>query len=841
MIKDFKKIAIINGARRVTFKEMLQRITLFGRYFHEESKQEASRPVQDRQKVLIFSENREGFIYAFFSVWLNRSIAVPVDAMASKEELMYILNDCKPKAVWTTLERVATMTAALREAGMDIPVLIIDNFEKAAVYNDSPIAEIEYEDEHTALIIYTSGTTGSPKGVMLSFKNLFTNIRSVSVEVPIYRPDIRALMLLPVHHVLPLQGTVIAPMVLGAGVAIAPSMTGPDIMKTLQDGKVGLFIGVPRLWQTLYNGIMSKINASPVTRTLYKMCEKADNPKFSRIVFKKIHNMMGGHLKVCPSGGAALDPEIWKGLRTLGIEVIEGYGMTECAPIITFSRPGDLRAGCVGQALPSCQVTVIDGEICAKGNNIMQGYYNRPEETAEVIDANGWLHTGDLGYLDKEGRLYITGRKKEIIVLSNGKNINPNELESKLEADVERVKEVAVVEENNTLKAIICPQPAWAAGKSIKEMEEALKRDVIDVFNKTVASYKKLFGLYVYQGELPRTRMDKIQRFKLKNVLKSCISETESSEPVNEIVVPTTEDYKLLVEYLHKEKKIDVKPFHNLISDIGCDSLDMVGLECFIEQTFGIEITVEQIQSFANIEKLSGFITSNKTRVWVDDTNWRDLLSQDLSKYSVPKMDKTGWGILSGTKGLINSYFKMQLYGLENIPKNEQFIIVSNHQSYLDTVFLMQGLKKEQFSDMRFFAKEDHVKNRFTRYMARHHGIIVLKKNQLKDSILHLGKALKDGNNVLIFPEGTRTNDGAINEFRPTFAILSLAFNVPVLPVCIDGAYEAMPKHKKIPKHKPVSVTYLPLVQPSAFKDEHDMAERVRICIEEYLGKKKEQ
>jgi len=838
MIKDFNKDAIICGDRHISYKELLQRIRVFGNQFQIEPLFSATLPAQERQKVLIYCKNREGFIYAFFSVWLNRSIAIPVDVMSSVDELVYILNDCKPGVIWTSLDKIGIITTALQKSGINAQVLIIDNYEKSTLFNDSPVAKIDYENEQTAIIIYTSGTTGSPKGVMLSFKNLFTNIRSVSEDVAIYRPDLRALILLPLHHVLPLQGCMIAPIVLGAGVAISPSMTAQDIMKTLAEAKVGLFIGVPRLWQTLYNGIMNKINASPVTRGLYKMCEKVNSPQFSRKIFKKIHDMMGGNLKMCPSGGSALDPEIWKGLRVLGLEIIEGYGMTECAPIITFSRPGDLRPGCVGKSLPSCQVSIINGEICAKGDNIMQGYYNRPEETAQVIDDAGWLHSGDIGYLDDDSRLYITGRKKEIIVLPNGKNVNPSELEAKLEADTLRIKEAAVIEECGSLKAIICPQMSWASGKSITELEELLKRDVIERVNASVAPYKKLFGVYVYYGELPRTRMDKIQRFKLCKVIEECKASVSSCHDNIDEIEPNTEEYKLIVEYICKEKKLDVRPHFNIIFDLGFDSLDLLGLVCFIEQTFGINITQEKILSFPSIDKLAAFISHNKTRMWVNNVNWVEYITKNLHKYKTPQMDKSGWMLNVLTRGLVRHYFRLKVFGKENIPKNEPFIMVSNHQSYFDALFLLQGLNKKQFNNLRFFAKEEHVNNKFVRYMARHHGVIVLQKEQMKESIGQLGKALHDGYSVLIFPEGTITQDGQMKEFRPTFSILSMALNIPVLPVCIDGAFKAFPKYKKIPRREQVSVTYFPLIRPNIFKDENEMTQIVYKCISEFNKKR---
>ena len=836
MIQDFNKCAIIYGKDRISYTALKQRIALYTEVLPGGfSNVPKSSPAAKRRKVVIFSENRPGFIYSFFSIWNNGDIAIPVDAMSKAEELAYILKDCQPYAIWVSSAKSDVVKEAVQMVGLDIKILSINRYENLYLPVDAKEIDISYESEQTAIIIYTSGTTGAPKGVMLSFKNLLTNIRSVSEEVPIYTPDRRALILLPLHHVLPLQGTMIAPIILGAGVAISPSMAASDIMKTLQEGEVGLFIGVPRLWQSLYDGIMQKINANWVTRKLYQLCQKINSPKFSRFVFKKVHDTMGGKLQACPSGGAALDPAVWKGLNTLGLEIIEGYGMTECAPIITFSRPGDLKPGCVGQALPSCQVKIIDGEICAKGDNIMQGYYNRPEETSQVIDNEGWLHSGDLGYLDESGHLYITGRKKEMIVLPNGKNINPSELEAALELDTLRVKEAAVIEEDNKLKAILCPQPHWAMGKTLQELEKAIKQEVIDLYNKTAASYKKLSGVYVLQGELPRTRMDKIQRFKLRSIAESCrkVDDVQSKKiPGGE---PQTEEYRLLADYIHREKRTDVHPSDNLTTDLGMDSLDVIDLECMIEQSFGVRLSQEEILSFDTIFLLSEYLASHRTMIHTASFNWQEELVMDTQKCEKPKMAVTGWWIARASKWVMDKYFRTTYHGLQNIPSSGNFIIVANHQCYLDSLFVVHGLNKKQLKNTCFFAKEDHVNTPFRRFMASKHCVLVLKRKEMKESIMKIGRALKAGSNVLIFPEGTRTTTGEMDDFRPTFAMLSITLGIPILPVCIKGAFEAMPKHSKVPTRGHVSVTYLPVVTPKMNENETKVAGNVKEIIEKCL------
>ena len=210
MIKESTGIAIISGERNITYTELLQRIALYSR----------KSPVKAGERMLIFSENREGWIYAFYSAWANHGIAVPVDASSTVSDVAYIINDCNPVCVWTSREKMEVMKAAVMETGKPVDIHLIDDYETAET--DGTKAEIAYKEEDTALIIYTSGTTGAPKGVILSFQNILVNIHAVSEEVPIFTPERRTLILLPLHHVLPLVGTVVMPFYVGGGVAICP-------------------------------------------------------------------------------------------------------------------------------------------------------------------------------------------------------------------------------------------------------------------------------------------------------------------------------------------------------------------------------------------------------------------------------------------------------------------------------------------------------------------------------------------------------------------------------------------------------------------------------------------
>ncbi len=684
MIKDSTNIAIIAGERSITFSELLQRITLYSHHS----------PKKAGERTLIFAPNREGWIYAFYSIWMNHGIAVPVDATATVSDVAYIINDCNPVCVWTTREKLEVVKGAMKEAGTALDIRLIEDYETVETNDEK--AHFSYEEKDTALIIYTSGTTGSPKGVMLSFQNILVNVRAVSDEVPIFTPSRRTLILLPLHHVLPLVGTVVMPLYVGGGVAICPSMSGPDIMDTLQRGQIAIMVGVPRLWQTLYGGIKKKIDASAITRGLFSLCARVNNVAFSRFVFQTVHKKMGGHIKYFVSGGAALEREIALGLQTLGLELLEGYGMTEAAPMIAFTRPGDLVPKCVGMPLPAMECKILNGEVCAKGPNVMQGYYNRPHETAAVIDKDGFLHTGDLGHFDEKGRLYLTGRSKEIIVLSNGKNVQPNEIEYKLEKYTERVKEAAVVQDGDLLRAIIVPNEEWARDLTDEQVEETLKREVLEPYNLTVTNYKKLMSLFVYRGDLPRTKLEKLQRFKLKDILTTSTPVSEQTMAAEE---PTFEEYFILKNYIEVEKGIKLKPTDHIETDLAFDSLDMVAMQGFIEQTFGTTVNAADMPGYKNIEAMAEHVAYSKTRMDVKVEDWHAFLNSDSSNLKLPQGNAGMPLLLKSSYLVFKAYNRLEFKGKENIPASGPIIIAPNHQSYLDGALLAAGLPMDMLKN----------------------------------------------------------------------------------------------------------------------------------------------
>lgn len=793
-LSDHNKTAMILKEQKLSYNQLLRNIASFSTLIDDKT-----------TKVAIFFENRFEWVYAFYSAWLKNATVVPIDFMSSEYDVSFILNDCKPEVIIFSNQTAEICNRACSGLSYQIDKLNVDDillkeFSGKVVFPKPDINK-------TAIIIYTSGTTGSPKGVMLSFDNLLVNIEAVTEDVIVYEPSDRVLVLLPLHHIFPLVGTVVAPLKIGATIVFSPSMAADDLMTTLQNHQITMIIGVPRFYSIIRKGIKEKIEKNKIAYLLFRIAEKKNSLTISKKVFKSVHKKFGGNIKYMVSGGAALDKEVAKDLRTLGFEVLEGYGMTECAPMITFTKPGKVVIGSAGQPLKTNEVRIVDGEIVNRGRNVMQGYYNRPEET-KVIIKDGWLFTGDLGYLDEENRLFITGRKKEIIILSNGKNINPEEIETKLTKMSDVISEVGVFEKSDMLHALIYCNEISLKQQGIDNVEEYLKWNVIDKYNQEVTPYKKVMKFSVVQEPLPQTRLGKLKRFLFPQL------EIKDYSKQEKIPEPVFQEYILIRDFIQQQKEISVYPTNHLEIDLGLDSLDKVNLQVFLEQTFGVMMNEQEIMSFPNLLKLAESIQERKSKLAFESIDWGRILREEFD-VKLPESWFTHNLIKLAAKIFLKFYFRLKSEGLENLP-NGPFILAPNHQSFLDGLFVAVFLKNKIMKRTYFYAKEKHVKNKVLKFIADKSNVIVMDLSDLKTSLQKLAEVLKNGRNLIIFPEGTRSFNGELGDFKKTFAILSRELNVPVVPVAIEGANKALPRGKIIPRpFKKVRVKFLKPIIPS--------------------------
>lgn len=817
-VKDYNKTAIIYDDREYSYKEVI----LSAKSFSERIN------IKKEDRVIIFMENRPELLFSFLGIWNKQGTCVCLDGGFSGEELTYYIKDCKPKYIFTSRVNYKAAAKGLELAGMEnsVEILVVDDIPVDYTGDD---LTIEIEDKYfVSLILYTSGTTGNPKGVMLMFDNILINMEGLD-EYKMFRTTDRVLALLPMHHIFPLLGAGVVPLGKGATIVFLKEVSSQAMVEALQKYKITFIIGVPKLWEMLHKKIMEKINGGKITKFIFKLAEKINSKNFSRKIFKKVHDGFGGNIRFFVSGGSKLDPQVSRDFLTLGIDVCEGYGLTETSPMISFTPTDEVVPGSAGKILTGVTVKIADdGEILAKGRNVMKGYYGRPDATAEVIDKEGWFHTGDLGEI-KNGLLYVTGRKKEMIVLSNGKNINPIEIEQWIMANTDLIKEMAIMDYEDKLTAVIYPDFYKLHEEGITNITETFKKGVIDKYNKQAASYKKVLDVKIVQEELPKTKIGKIRRFMLKDVIN------KKEEKVQNIVEPSTEEYKNISAFLKSIKNKPIIPNAHLELDLGLDSLDTVELLSHIEGTFGVKIDEQTFVEHCTVEKLAEYVEKHSKEMMNDTKmDWKEILSKD-TEGELPKSNGIGKIIKFILKPAFLFFVKVKKEGLENIEKNEPVIFAGNHQSFLDGFIVNQAVPNSVLDKTYYFADIKHFKKGYMKFMGENSNIIFVDINKnLVNSLQMLSKALRNGKNIVIFPEGTRTRDGKINNFKKFFAILSKELNIPIVPFVLDGAYEAYPPSSKYPKGGDVKVKFLEKIYPADMSYE-EITEKVYNTIKKEL------
>lgn len=829
---DRKKTAIVYNDVEYSYLDLINGAKYYGSLLK----------IERDDRVVIFTENRPEFIYAFFGIWDREGISVNLDGGYNAEQVAYVLRDCKPKYIFTSEHNYKTAVEAKELAGADTLIIKFEDILIPKNFVDSSAVIASPADDKTLVILYTSGTTGNPKGVMLTFGNLMSNMKAIR-EINIITETDRLLAILPFHHVLPLTVTLLMPLYFGALMVILKELSSDALKTALAKYKITVVIGVPRVWEMFHKGIMSKINGSKVTSTLFKICEKINSPALNKIVFKKVQEAFGGNIKLLASGGAKLDGQITKDFTTLGFLMLEGYGLTETSPIIAFNKPGNVKAGSVGTAIPGVEVKFCeDGELLARGNNIMKGYYNKPEATAEAIDKDGWFHTGDLGYFDGE-HIIINGRKKEMIVLSNGKNINPGDIEAELMKGSTLIKEVAVVEHNKHLMALIFPDFDAAKEKGIVNIKEEIKWDIIDKYNITAPKYRKILETKIISHELPKTRLGKLQRFKLGALVEeSGIAAGESvKETVKEVKKSDyieNEEYQKIKEFIKKlHGDVEITPDSSTEIDIGMDSLDNVELVSFIETTFGVKFSEEDLAKAKLVREIADLVRAKGgTYKEAEEIDWKKIFNEPVN-YQIPKTDFMGQLV---NKFILKPFFcchvKLKKVGMDKVPKTPT-IFVGNHQSMLDAFAFAQLLDRKTAARTYALGISTHFESFWRKWLADRSNIITIDVNKnIRDTLKVVAKILKDGNNVVIFPEGARTRDGELQEFKKSFAILSKELNIPVTVFGIKGAYELMPPGKSLPSKGEMEIDILKTISPENLTIE-EIVKESRETVAEFLKK----
>ena len=805
----------------INYKDLINNIKYFSEYVIF---------LKNNKFALIVMENRPEWIYSFFAIWDKKSPVITIDALSTPKEILYVLEDSHPELVACSNETEKNILEALTNYSLKdkIKVINVDNFkieeEKLGKIKKSEFELYNPEKEETAVMLYTSGTTGVPKGVMLTYNNLDSEIEGI-YEKGIFDHRDQILALLPFHHILPLTATVLLMMRKQVSVVFVEKIASKEILEALAKNRVTALIGVPRVFKLFYDGIKQQIDAKFITRTIYKIMTKIKLFPFRRKVFSKVHEKFGGNLRFIVSGGAKLDTEIGEFYEVIGIYCLEGYGLTETSPVIGVNSIKERKIGTIGKKLFNVDVKVIDEELWVKGPIVMKGYYNKPEKTSEVMTEDGWFKTGDLANIDNEGYISIRGRKNSMIVLSNGKNIDPESLENNVISKSNYlIKEIGVFGHNDKLVAIIVPELLEFRKRGITNTKEYIK-NVIEDYNLNVHNYEKILDYKIFEEELPKTRMGKIRRFMLPNIYnKNNIEKKKIEEPTNEI-------YKMLKEYVKKMKGIEPNPEENLELEIGMDSLDVVEFLAYIENSFGIKIDEEQFLKIPNLKLLSEFVEEKATKMEDFEVDWKKIIDE------APNVPKRNMWIIKVLRPMfdlvIKLYFRLKRIDRNKIEEGPQ-IFVSNHQSFIDALVLSSLLPRSILYNTMFLAIDWYFKKGILKSLVVNGNVIVVDINKnIKKSVEEIAAHVKAGRNVLIFPEGARTKNGKVNKFKKVFAIIAKELDVEVQCLGIKGAFEAYSRYMKFPKSKKIEVAVLEKFKPIGTYDE--IVKKAENIIKEYV------
>lgn len=491
----------------VSYRQFTDDINSLAVYFASEGLNE--------EKIAVYGENSYEWIVTYFATICSGNIIVPVDKEISGAEVANLVNDCearvliyskaKEKAIDEAKEEMKTVQSFVKVSDLG------QCFEKGAELiqeGKTEVLSLKQEIKKMCAIIYTSGTTGNPKGVMLSQENLLFDM--VNSCRNLLEPA-NTVVVLPLNHTFGMMAGVLCQVYAGYKTYINNNLR--NVLKDINTLKPRHISVVPLFAETFYKGIWKNAKATGKDKILKVMMKVSNGLRkvgidLRRVLFKSVIDAFGGNLEMLIVGGAPLDLKIAKAFEDLGITVISGYGITECSPIISTDRNLDYKFGSAGLPIPGVEVKVDcpdekdEGEILVKGPIVMLGYYNNPEATAEVFDGD-WFRTGDIGKIDDEGFIFITGRKKNIIITPNGKNVYPEEIEAVIQK-VEGVAEVLVYGEEKLICAEIYTE--------LTDERDRIKKDV-QALNKELPSYKQIQKVIFRDTEFEKTTTRKIKRF----------------------------------------------------------------------------------------------------------------------------------------------------------------------------------------------------------------------------------------------------------------------------------------------------------------------------------------
>lgn len=797
--------------------------------------------IEKQERVAILLENSPYWPAIYFGIMAVGATAVPIDPKLTPYEVNNVLRDSGAKILFTSEELHLPFKDLLKN---------ILSFKKAVFYPFTPLETIgqpektkmsltglselteakartnliaENKSGDIASILYTSGTTASPKGVMLTHKNFCSNFDSIAKLGLIGAQD-NVLSLLPLHHSYPFMVTLLVPLLSGGRVTFLNSLKSEDLLRCLRETQGTVLVGVPQLYYLLHKAIFEKLKKPSLVLSILKVTcvpRKLFRLNVNKILLKKLHRNFGPSLRFFASGGARLAPKVAYELTLLGFTILEGYGLTETAPVVTFNPICRIKFGSVGLPIPEVKIRIHNpdsghiGEVLIQGPNVMKGYYKKHKETAEVLK-DDWFYSGDLGYIDRDGYLYLTGRSKEVIVLSSGKNIYPEEIEAHY-LKSPYIKEICVLETTSgglsSLHALVFPNIEYF--RKTKEVNIQGKiRWLLENLSKELPSYKRIMGFTVAREELPRTRLGKLKRYEIKagRLAQAPAARSASPNGANEIL-----------EFLSQELKMKVGMNDHLELDLGIDSLRRVELAIALEKKFNINVPDTGFSEIFTVRELLAKIAQlaepgkGEMQIPRHQPTWSQIIQETPVAGILDKInlhpgasDKSfSFILLNFFNLLFRTFWLLRIKGKENLPVHKPFIICPNHTSYLDGFIVAAGSHTKTGVNLFFLGYSGYFLHPVIKWAVQIARLIAIDPTvNLTDAMQAAAYVLRNNKSLCIFPEGERSIDGEVKEFKKGVGILIKETDALVIPCYIRGSYPAWPRGKFLPRPYPIKIIF---------------------------------
>ena len=774
------------------------------------------RGVKPGDRVLLIGENSPDWVAAYFAIVTAGAVAVPLDHLISADELAPICRIATPSAALCSASVAQRLGGSLRGLAPGIVELEFAELGRPFVLKRRTEAPPAPERKTLASIVFTSGTTGAPKGVMLTHGNFAAEVGMLARVFALDSSDV-VLSLLPLHHTFEFTCGMLLPLALGAAIVYPLGVDAASLARTLNDIRPTALVGVPALWEAIHRRIVDGVESrGPFfhavfdrLRELNRRLDAEWGVNAGALLFRQAHLALGGHLRLAVSGGAALPQRVATFFNDIGIRLLEGYGLTEAAPVLSVARPGEpLKAGSVGKPLSGVEIKLDSGpdgavgEILARGPNVMAGYYRNPAATQEVLH-DGWLRTGDLGRIDNDGHLYIAGRAKDVIVDSGGNNVYIDELEE-IYGHSQYIRELAIVGlkvgQGEQAAALVVPD--YARGESRRPVEDKLREHFAKV-GASMSTHKRIRILRLTDSELPRTRTRKVKRAEVVAILDRMLkAHAQESATVNGEVEPWLAEALAQVSTGTET----ITPATRLIEDLGLDSLAMAELAERIATHGDRELTPEQLADLRTVDDLQRAVGQAQSRRRLPSYA---RLAEPFTPSLPSPLKRLGEAAFRGAQRIaFEGWLQPRVLGRGNLPFNRNFLVIANHASHLDFALVGYALGAAG-RDLVVLAAKDYFFNTASRRFVVSNFTRLIPFDRERAQLESLDDAIDElsaGRNVLMFPEGTRSPDGAIHEFKSGSGYLALRSGCDVLPVRISGTYDVLGKGAIIPHHHPVEV-----------------------------------